>query len=259
MRPGRASRRAGVAALVALGLTSCSSSSSPSSSDEPARPTLPAGPKAAFQIPAPQPLGRTGTTRWASVDRRVGARATPGGELVAGLSPRTPEQTTNLVVVLGRAREFGGELWVRVRLPVLPNNSTGWVPRRALGGYHVVDTHLVIDRHRLTAVLFKGKRRVFSTRVGIGRAQSPTPPGRFYIRVKLTSYRSPFYGPLAFGTSARSAVLTDWPAGGFVGIHGTNEPGLLPGRVSHGCVRMENGAILRLGRLMPVGTPLTIE
>jgi lipoprotein-anchoring transpeptidase ErfK/SrfK len=69
----------------------------------------------------------------------------------------------------------------------------------------------------------------------------------------------PHYGPLAFGTSARSAVLTDWPAGGFIGIHGTKEPERLPGRVSHGCIRLRNADILRLGRLMPVGTPLTIR
>ena len=46
--------------------------------------------------------------------------------------------------------------------------------------------------------------------------------------------------------------------GGFVGIHGTDRPELLPGRVSHGCIRMRNPDILRLGRLMPVGTPVTI-
>jgi lipoprotein-anchoring transpeptidase ErfK/SrfK len=75
----------------------------------------------------------------------------------------------------------------------------------------------------------------------------------------LTSYRSSFYGPVAFGTSARSSVLTDWPAGGFVGIHGTDRPDLIPGRVSHGCIRMQNRDIMRLARLMPVGTPLTIR
>lgn len=69
----------------------------------------------------------------------------------------------------------------------------------------------------------------------------------------------PFYGPLAFGTSARSAVLTDWPGGGFVGIHRTNQPQILPGRVSHGCIRMPSASILRLAQLMPVGTPLTIS
>ena len=34
---------------------------------------------------------------------------------------------------------------------------------------------------------------------------------------------------------------------------------LLPGRVSHGCIRMRNADVLRLARLMPVGTPLRIR
>jgi lipoprotein-anchoring transpeptidase ErfK/SrfK len=64
---------------------------------------------------------------------------------------------------------------------------------------------------------------------------------------------------VAFGTSARSDVLTDWPGGGIVGIHGTSLPGLIPGRISHGCVRLRNRDILELDRLMPVGTPVTIK
>jgi lipoprotein-anchoring transpeptidase ErfK/SrfK len=28
--------------------------------------------------------------------------------------------------------------------------------------------------------------------------------------------------------------------------------------VSHGCIRMKNGDILRLARLMPIGTPVTV-
>jgi len=80
----------------------------------------------------------------------------------------------------------------------------------------------------------------------------------FYIRDKLTDFGDPFYGPVAFGTSARSSVLTDWPDGGFIGVHGTDEPQLLPGHVSHGCIRMPNSSILILARLMPVGTPLTV-
>ena len=62
-----------------------------------------------------------------------------------------------------------------------------------------------------------------------------------------------------FGISARSAVLTDWPGGGFVGIHGTNEPYLIPGHISHGCIRLRNPAILALARLMRVGSPVTIR
>src|SRR5829696_2360836 len=34
---------------------------------------------------------------------------------------------------------------------------------------------------------------------------------------------------------------------------------LIPGRISHGCVRLRNEDIVRLSRLMPVGTPVTIR
>ena len=47
------------------------------------------------------------------------------------------------------------------------------------------------------------------------------------------------------------------PAGGFVRIHGTDQPEFPSARVSHGCIRMRHADILRLARLMPVGTPVT--
>ncbi|MBD0317908.1 MAG: L,D-transpeptidase [Thermoleophilia bacterium] len=171
----------------------------------------------------------------------------------------TPEGTSNIVLVLGRRVDEGGRLWIRVRLPVLGRPNTGWVAREALGGYGTVTTHLVVDLESLRATLFRNGREIFRADVGVGKPFWPTPRGEFYIRNRLTGYASPMYGPLAFGTSARSRVLTDWPAGGFVGIHGTDRPDLLPGRVSHGCIRMRNSDILRLSRLMPVGTPLTIR
>ena len=94
--------------------------------------------------------------------------------------------------------------------------------------------------------------------VGIGTSAAPTPRGTFVIRNRLTRYRSPFYGPVALGTDARTK-LTDWPGGGFVGIHGTDRPDLIPGAVSHGCIRMRNADVVRLARLAPVGTPISIR
>ena len=223
-------------------------------------PALPAPPKLGLTVPRPAALKAGGAT-WAPVRRTTFARErpSPDASIVTRLERRTPEDTTNLVLVLGRKRDRTGRIWVHARLPVLPNEKTGWVPRDALGGYNVVDTHLVIDQARLTATLLRARVPVFRARIGVGEAAWPTPKGNFYIRNRLTDYESPFYGPLAFGTSARSAVLTDWPDGGFVGIHGTNQPELLPGRVSHGCIRMRNEDILELGRVMPVGTPVTIR
>jgi L,D-transpeptidase catalytic domain len=248
-----------VAALAAFLSVAAGGSSQTSAGLE--TPSLPDSPDPALVVPTPTPLERGSTSTWAPVRRAVLARdrPRPNTKVIARLETQTPEETSNIVVILGRRRDAGGRLWVHVRLPVLPNGRTGWIPREALGGYSLVRTHLVVHLDRLTATLLRDRRPIFSARIGVGQPAWPTPRGQFYIRSRLTSYESPFYGPLAFGTSARSAVLTDWPDGGFVGIHGTNQPELLPGRVSHGCIRMRNADILELGRLMPIGTPVTIR
>ena len=67
------------------------------------------------------------------------------------------------------------------------------------------------------------------------------------------------YGALAFGLSAYSPHRTDWPGGGQVGIHGTNQPSLIPGHISNGCVRLMNAKVRRLGRVLRTGTPLLIK
>ena len=148
---------------------------------------------------------------------------------------------------------------MRVRVPGSLEDVLGWMPRAALGGYTTVHTRLLVDRRRLTATLLRDGRPLFRAAVGIGTPATPTPSGDFYVRSQLHKYRSPFYGPVAFGTSARSATASDWPAGGFVGIHGTDRPDLIPGQVSAGCIRMANRDIVRLARLMRVGTPVTVR
>ena len=225
-------------------------------------PGLPQPVKPAF-VPGKPRFLRTSAeaARWAVVRTAVSARVSPSARArtITRVETQTPEGTSNIVLVLGNRVDEAGALWIRVRLAVLGEPSTGWIPREALGGYGTVTTHLVVDRGSLQATLFRGGRAIFRADVGVGQPAWPTPPGNFYIRNKLTGFASPMYGPIAFGTSARSRVLTDWPAGGFVGIHGTDRPELLPGRVSHGCIRLRNEDILRLSKLMPVGTPLTIK
>ncbi|MGZ6576110.1 MAG: L,D-transpeptidase family protein [Solirubrobacteraceae bacterium] len=133
--------------------------------------------------------------------------------------------------------EHHGVLRERVRLAVLPNGSRGWVPRSSLGGWSFVDTRLVIDRAGLTAELLQAGRVIFRARVAVGAPRTPTPAGQFYVLDRLSSFSGTSYGPLAFGTNARSPTLTDWPHGGVIGIHGTNRPDVIPGRMSHGCVQ----------------------
>jgi L,D-transpeptidase catalytic domain len=228
----------------------------------PPRTKLPPPIQPAFTPGSPQPLERQRGIAWYSpvrVETTARRGPSPTARRVTSVSAVTPEGTRNIVLALGRKKGPDGSLWVRIRLAALPNGTTGWIPRGALGGYQAVRTRLVVDLDGLEATLYRAGRRIFRAPVGVGETESPTPKGEFYIRNKLTRYADPFYGPLAFGTSARSRVSSDWPAGGFVGIHGTNHPELIPGRVSHGCIRLRNQDILELARLMPVGTPLTIR
>jgi lipoprotein-anchoring transpeptidase ErfK/SrfK len=216
----------------------------------------------AFTPGAPRRLGPARhRSLWAPVKRAVAVRDAPdaAASQVALLGTRTPEGTRNVVAVAARGHDRRGRRWVQVRLAVLPNGRTGWVPRAALGGYGTVHTRLVVDVRTLSATLYRNGAPVLRAPVAVGAAATPTPTGEYYVRNRLTRYRSPTYGPVAFGTSARSPAETGWPAGGFVGIHGTDRPDLVPGRVSHGCIRMRNEDILALARRMPVGTPVIIR
>lgn len=153
-----------------------------------------------------------------------------------------------------------GPTWLRIDVLGRPNGRVGWVPESALGKLRPIRDELVINRSALRATFFRKERRVWSAPVGIGESRWPTPAGRFYVReaAKVLGGGG-FYGSFAFGLSAYSPGLTDWPGGGVIGIHGTNEPELIPGRISHGCIRLRNEHISRLKRLMGVGTPVTIR
>jgi L,D-transpeptidase catalytic domain len=200
---------------------------------------------------------------FAFINRTTAARTRPdaGAPQVAKLTTRSPVGTADLVLVLARTTDAAGHDWLQVRLPVRPNGTTGWVPAADLGDLQPVRTWLKIDTRHFRATLIKGGKVAWSARVGVGKSYWPTPKGQFFIRAELKGYgsRGSFYGPVAFITSATSDALTDWPGGGIVGVHGTSLPGLIPGRISHGCVRVRNPDILRLAKLMPVGTPLTIS
>jgi hypothetical protein len=199
-------------------------------------------------------------TRWATAVTRAAVRRSPAARSarVGALRFYTEDLLPEVYVALAQARGADHRVWVRIRLPMRPNGTTGWVRRGALGPWHVNRSLLHVDRRARTAVLVKRGRVLWRSRVGVGRPGMPTPAGRFYVRERIPNLAgNPLYGPIAFGTSAYSR-LSDWPGGGVIGVHGTDQPGLIPGRISHGCVRVPNAAVRRLARLLTIGTPVHI-
>jgi lipoprotein-anchoring transpeptidase ErfK/SrfK len=170
--------------------------------------------------------------------RRVDARGTPRTFLVRRMTRK----------------------WVRVYLPTRPNGSQGWVRRRAVreytNGYRLV---IRLRAHKLH--LWRGTKLLAIYPVAVGAPHTPTPRGLFYITELLKPYDpNGSYGPYSFGLSAHSNVLQTFAGGdGRVGLHGTNEPGLIGSSISHGCIRLRNAAVRRLARILPLGTPVYVR
>jgi hypothetical protein len=222
---------------------------------------LPAAASAGAQ-PAGSVLLSDGRTfaHWAYPDHTASVMRMPSqtSRRVARIHFLTEDRLPEVYPVLRRFTDRDGRTWLQIGIPMRPNGRTGWVRDSALGPLYLVRTRLVVDRGRLRATLYRSGRPIWRSPIGVGKAGTPTPAGQFWIREKfrVANPGGP-YGPQAFGTSDYSR-LSDWPGGGVVGIHGTNAPHLIPGRPSHGCIRVPNHAISRLYRLMPIGTPMEV-
>ena len=188
----------------------------------------------------------------------VRAAPTANARVIKRLPAVRPDGRLQIVHAIGHTQDASGRDWLRFRLPMRPNNRTGWAPADDVF-VTPVSQRIVVDLSSRTLRLYRNGRVVVSTRrVGIGRPGTPTPLGNYYVTAK---YDAPgaAYGAFALETSAFSPTLSDWPGGGIVGIHGTNRPDLLPGRVSHGCIRLRNRDIQRLYRLASRGTPIRVH
>jgi lipoprotein-anchoring transpeptidase ErfK/SrfK len=150
-----------------------------------------------------------------------------------------------------------GNVWYRVSIPMRPNGTYGWIPSNTVS---LSPTHsqIVVDLRSRTISIYRFGKRKWHAIVAIGAAGRETPVGHFFVAARFVPYHDPFLGVFAVETSAYSK-LTEWPGGGVVGIHGTDEPQLLGRAVSHGCVRVANVTATKLRAYAPLGTPIWIK
>ncbi len=179
--------------------------------------------------------------------------------VVNHLSFYTPDNEALQTYRFIAAKRVRGTLWEHIDVPMRPNGQTGWVKRAWLGPVKTADTLIVVKRSLERLWVYRRGVMIFTSPVGTGNVASgwATPPGHFWIDQGFTS-TDPFYGPWAFGTTDFSND-TQFPDGSVVGIHGTNEPWLIPGDPSHGCVRLQDPEILKLKPLVGIGTAVWID
>jgi len=222
-------------------------------------------PGVATAAPSPAAAGadvvlsnETTSSTWTVADYADPIHAQPSNSSrrVGRLQFQTPDGFLQSYILL-RQRGTGSNMWIELRIPGRPNGRIGWVPRKALDTFNHTNMQVVVNRAARKLTLFRAGHAIFSAPVGVGKPSTPTPAGHFWITESFASNNAA-YGPWAFGTSDYSA-LTDWVGGGIVGLHGTNEPALVPGDPSHGCIRLHNSDILRLKSMLSVGTPLLVQ
>ncbi len=193
-------------------------------------------------------------TRWLTIWR---GPSTEAGKRWS-FPTRNPVGQTLEFLVAKTARDRDGNPWLRILLPIRPNGAAGWVRMGAVT-VHRTRQRIVVDLSNKRLRYYRDGRLVHDFSVGIGRPETPTAVGTFYVwaQVPQASPSGP-YGVFALGLSGFSPVLTDWPGGGRMAIHGTANPGDRGLMVSHGCVRVYNADMVDLRRV-PLGTPVVIR
>jgi len=264
---------AGVAVVLLAALVGVVGRAALSGGDGAGRPPASGSAPATRAAKLPQPVGGSttfdpaaalggslprGTSLIATArSRRVTVRSKPGAGSSRTVEARQ-ESGRHIPLKFSVVKRHG--TWVKAYLPTRPNLSTGWI--------RAGDVTLSATPYRIAVrlkphqlVLYKGGKPMLRTPIAKGAAVSPTPTGRYFVTDLL---RPPdpasFYGPYALGLSAHSPVYTSFEGGdGQVGIHGTNQPEVLGQDVSHGCIRVGNGAITKIAKLVPLGTPVEIS
>lgn len=183
---------------------------------------------------------------------------------------QAPSETADPVADFANPTDRGGPLvfqalgepvdgWLEVLLPVRPNGTTGWIPLDEVSLTRN-PYRIEVDLENYELTITRNGEVELSAPVAIGQGGTPTPIGDFYlIELLQPIQRNGPYGSYAYGLSGYSDVLDNFNGGdGVIGIHGTNQPNLLGGPASHGCIRVHNDTIELMANFLPLGTPVSI-
>ncbi|KQT02382.1 L,D-transpeptidase family protein [Cellulomonas sp. Leaf395] len=248
--------RGGALLALVLALAACSAPQAPTTTPTPTATTattpavvLPTAGVTAVPAPAPAPVHSVAE---ASVEV-VTAYHAPGGAMLSDFSNPIASGAPLTFYI----EEYQGD-WLRVRLPMRPNGTTGWI-RTSEVSVSVLHYSLHASTADHSVTLLEDDVVVQTFPAAVGTGDTPTPLGDFYL-TELLAPTNTGYGPYAYGIAAFSEVLNEFGGGpGQIGLHGTDKADSIGQSASHGCIRLHNEDITTLANLLPLGTPITIE
>ncbi len=182
----------------------------------------------------------------------------PGGPPVSfEYAITNPTFFKNPLVLMIVDRSDDGE-WLKVQIPVRPNGTEAWI-RAADAEITSHRFHAEVDVSNRSVTVWNGDEVVAQTGAVVGADRSPTPLGHFFVNDLVQEWEGSAYGPYILSLSAFSEALDSFGGGvPVIAIHGTNNPGLIGGAFSNGCIRIPNEVVRVLAQTVPMGTPVDI-
>jgi L,D-transpeptidase ErfK/SrfK len=179
----------------------------------------------------------------------------PGGQ--RNLGTQTPgvqnHRNTELPIAVN-------PIFYRPTLPPL-DGAAAYLPSQA----DALGIHLIVKLRDRKVYVYNGSKAVTSYPIAVGKPGWETPLGTYQVFSKEVN---PIFKNFRTGNMIGPGPdnplgirwIGIWTDGKTqLGLHGTNQPELIGGAVSHGCIRMRNKDVLALFEQVSVGTSVTVE
>lgn len=148
-----------------------------------------------------------------------------------------------------------------------PSISTSYSQTEGKSTVNSIDQpiNLKIVLSQRQVILYRGKTKIKSYPIAVGRPGWETPTGNFQVlnMTKNPTWLHPFTGESIPGGSPKNPLgrywIGFWTNGtNWIGFHGTPNPESVGKAASHGCIRMYNKDVQELFEQVSIGTPVTV-
>ncbi|WP_375471343.1 L,D-transpeptidase [uncultured Nostoc sp.] len=152
-------------------------------------------------------------------------------------------------------------------LKVTPHTPTNNLVSQAtnINNLIIQPLHLEISLRNRRVTLYRGKTRIKSYPIAVGRQGWDSPVGNFRVRTMLENptWINPFTNKAIPGGDPENPLgkywIGFWTNGkNWVGLHGTPNPDSVGKAASHGCIRMYNNDVKELFDQVSLGTPIIV-
>lgn len=180
----------------------------------------------------------------------------PGGRFKVKIGPKTEFDSVRILSVVKRRGE-----WLAVLLPELDNGEIAWIHQKQVSAFGTVAWALHVDLSKRVLVVRRDGKTIRTVRIGIGRADHPTPKGRYAVtdKLKVTQPGSPYGCCVLALTGHQTKLPPGWPGGDRLAVHATRNLSGLGRPVSLGCMRTHSRDTRWMLKRIPLGAPVFVR